>query len=83
MLHDAINSHGLAELKSDPDLCELSSKAIAGYQTDKNILESGHIDSADLSTLKNKIHKGHIAEETICNCYDSLISCINPFEKDD
>ena len=83
VLNDANKCHGLAEFKSDSELCELSSKVIVGYQTDKEILKSGHLDSAEISALKNKTHEGQIAEESICNYYDSLISCVNPADKDD
>lgn len=76
VLRDTVYCHELDKLKSDPDICKLSSKVIAGCQR-------GHIDSADLFALENEMYTGQIADEIICNYYDSFIYSINHVDRDE
>ena len=81
----SIHSHGLAKLKDDPGLCELTKVALKGYlasKTKENTTLS-KISLEDLSLIENDIHEGETVETKICNYVDNLMSTMNPSPDDE
>ena len=79
VLRGAIHCHGLAKLKSNPNLCELNSKAVDGYFAQQKIQE-GNLTNSELPLLQDTIDQGKLAEQRICQYYDFLVNCTNPGE---
>ena len=70
VMRGSIHCHGLAKLKSDPGLVELSRIALTGFLAKI----SGQVDES----TQNKICMGEKAENTIFSYIDSLVSAENP-----
>ena len=75
VLRGAVHCHGLAKLKSDPNLCE----AVDGYFAQQKIQE-GNLANSELPLLQDTIDQGKLAEQRICQYYDFLVNCTNPGE---
>ena len=82
VLRGAIHCHGLAKLQSDPDLCDLSEKAVNEYLAKKK-LQRSDLSSHEKVHAQAATQSGLQAEESICKYYDYLISCCNPVNKDE
>ena len=81
----SIHCHGLAKLRDDPGLCELTKVALKGYlasKTKENTTLS-EISLEDLTLIENDIHEGETAETKICNYVDNLMSTMNPSPPDE
>lgn len=81
----SIHCHGVAKLKSDPGLCELSQQALAGYLIAESMTDTSLKKLSKEDLLKNQqlITKGKEAEKIICNYVDFLTSTENPCNPDD
>lgn len=68
----SIHCHGTAKLKNDPGLCELTEIALKGYIAEQNLkLGLKEVNQAD-------IENGKLANMTVCNYVDSLLTTWNP-----
>ena len=79
----SIHCHGLAKLKDDPGLCELTKVALKGYLASKELEEKSknspsEISGEDMHRIQNEIREAEIAETTICTYADKLMSTVNP-----
>ena len=78
----SIHCHGVAKLKSDPNLCDLSQVALKGYLAAQSLTK--HPLSPELLLQKQQeIREGLEAETAICNYVDFLTSTQNPCNTDD
>ena len=77
----SIHCHGVAKLKSDPNLCELSHIALKGYLA-ANSLTNNQFSPELLLQKQEEIRKGVEAERAICNYVDFLMSTQNPCSND-
>ena len=57
----SIHCHGAAKLRNDPDLCNLTDKALRGVLTQKQIDEG--VDESLLDKLHSEVQDGKIAPE--------------------
>ena len=72
----SIHCHGVAKLKSDPGLCNLTDKALKGF-----LAETSFIQLADPSLL-SCITEGKNGSRPLCQYVDSLMSTYNPCPPD-
>lgn len=72
----SIHCHGIAKLKSDPGLCDLSETALRGYLASKKLETCSN--EHEIATCKQEIDDGLHAEQKICNYHDYLVSTWNP-----
>ena len=72
----SIHCHGIAKLKSDPGLCNLTDKALTGFLAEKSFQESGD------PSLLDSITEGKQASAQVCQYVDTLISTCNPCPPD-
>jgi len=79
-MRGSIHCHGLAKLKSDPGICDLTEKALAGFLAGKCIKENPDISNEELNNLQNDIINGENAESEICEYVDSLMTAVNPID---
>ena len=66
----SIHCHGVAKLKNDPGLCNLSEKALKGYLAEKSLKNA---DTADLPELKQQILDGKKASDVVCTLMKAWI----------
>ena len=79
----SIHCHGLAKLKNDPGLCEISQLALKGFLAKESLNNDTIAHSEEeILQLKSSIQCGLKAEETICRYVDSLVTTINPNHPD-
>ena len=78
----SIHCHGVAKLKSDPNLCELSQTALKGFLANKSVIE-GNLSSESVKQKEDEIRKGKEAENIICAYIDNLMTTENPTNPDD
>lgn len=71
----SIHCHGVAKLKNDPGLCELSETALKGYLAEIAINKA---EKSDILQLKEQIIPGKTASEAVCEYVDWLLSTYNP-----
>ena len=79
--HGSIYCHGLAKLKDDPGLCELTKVALKGYlasQAKRKLLVAGEINDVDFEQIEADITEGASAERKVCQYVDHLVSTCNP-----
>ena len=77
-LRGSIHCHGLAKLKNDPGLVELTNLALKGFIA-THIKEKNDILSEDEIILVDyDIELGKYAEQIVCNYVDNLLTTINP-----
>ena len=80
----SIHCHGVAKLKDDPGLCELSKIALKGYLTKQELINGVENASTEYaSEMYENVAKGSIAEKSICDYVDTLISTMNPYSPED
>ena len=82
IMRGSIHCHGLAKLKDDPGICELTELALKGFLSNKLLQENQSNLDLDLErhVLEIDIANGKNAESQICNYVDSLMTAVNPFE---
>ena len=78
----SIHCHGVAKLKSDPNLCELSQTALKGFLANKSVIE-GNLSSESVKQKEDEIRKGKEAENILCAYIDNLMTTENPTNPDD
>ena len=85
MQRGSIHCHGLAKLKDDPGLCELTKLALHGYleARKRETIDSSKITSDDLCQIETDILNGKKAEKQVCDYVDHLISTNNPLNPDE
>lgn len=71
----SIHCHGVAKLKNDPGLCNLSETALKGYLAESLIKKAGQ---AEIEELNLQIAQGKKASKTVCQYVDWLLSTYNP-----
>ena len=71
----SIHCHGIAKLKSDPGLCDLTDKALKGFLAEKLSAETSIPDIC-------MITDGKKASQQICKYVDTLMSTYNPCPPD-
>lgn len=81
----SIHCHGVAKLKSDPNLCELSQKTLKGHLAAKSIKENNyeHFETEELLQKQQLIKEGQDAENIVCDYVDFLMCTENPCNPDD
>lgn len=78
----SIHCHGVAKLKSDPNLCELSQTALKSFLANKSVIE-GNLSSESVKQKEDEIRKGKEAENILCAYIDNLMTTENPTNQDD
>ena len=66
----SIHCHGVAKLKNDPGLCNLSEKALKGYLAEKSLKNA---DTADLPELNQQILDGKKPSNVVCKDRKSVV----------
>ena len=76
----SIHVHGLAKLKDDPGLCELTKLALKGHlgTEAKQKLQLNELTAQQLDETENDIEEGYKAERIVCQYVDYLITTVNP-----
>ena len=78
----SIHCHGVAKLKSNPNLCELSQIALQRYLAAQSLAKDQL--SHEMSLQKQQeVREGHKAEKAICKYVDFLMSTQNPCTSND
>ncbi|XP_066915540.1 uncharacterized protein [Clytia hemisphaerica] len=80
VMRGSIHCHGLAKLKSDPGICELTEKALQGFLAKETLSNQTEIDLENNTLLHVAIMEGNSAERQICDYVDSLMTAINPID---
>ena len=70
----SIHCHGIAKLRNNPQLCELTKTALKGFLAQKYKDLHDEIDTE----LDQDIAVGKKAAETACQYVDWLLSTVNP-----
>jgi len=79
----SIHCHGLAKLKSDPDLVSQTSVALKGYLAEQIISKDiSHLSSLEINQIKEDIDSGKCAENKVCSYIDQSVSTLNPCDPD-
>ena len=76
----SIHCHGIAKLKNDPGLCELTNIALKGYLAEKLKNESNIDPTPELGLEIAAVNK---ASETVCQYVDWLLTTVNPNPPED
>ena len=75
----SIHCHGVAKLKNDPGLCELTEIALQGFLASKHINENkGNLSEEEILELETKINQGIQAESVVCQYVDFILTTWNP-----
>ena len=80
VMRGSIHCHGLAKLKDDPGICELTEKALKGYLASKSLRENPNISETERDILQIDIANGESAESQVCEYVDSLMTAVNPID---
>ena len=62
-MRGSIHCHGVAKLKNDPGLCDLTSKAKDGFLAQKLLSQSESIENRE--DLEQKVLEGRSAEQQV------------------
>ena len=73
----SIHCHGIAKLKSDPGLCDLTDKALKGFIAEK-YFDNNTSNSDNIGAIID----GKKASQQVCQYVDSLMSTWNPCSPD-
>ena len=73
LMRGSIHCHGLAKLKDDPGLCDLSQVALNGHVAAQK-LSANDYEEMHFTDL----HEGRVAEDEICIYVDAIFSAENP-----
>ena len=76
----SIHCHGVAKLKNDPGLCQLSETALRGYLAEMSIAKAEQRDTLELN---EQILEGKKASQAVCEYVDWLLSTYNPNPPDE
>ena len=76
----SIPCHGVAKLKNDPGLCQLSETALKGYLAEVSLDKA---EQSDILELNKQILEGKNASQTVCEYVDWLLSTYNPDPPED
>ena len=79
----SIHRHGVAKLKNDPGLCQLSETALKdlkGYLAEVSLEKA---EQSDILELNKQILEGKKASQTVCEYVDWLLSTYNPDPPED
>ena len=76
----SIPCHGVAKLKNDPGLCQLSETALKGYLAEVSLNKA---EQSDILELNKQILEGKKASQTVCEYVDWLLSTYNPDPPED
>ena len=80
----SIHCHGVAKLKDDPGLCQLTKIALKGFLASKTKENSTtSLTDEQLALIDADINAGHEAEEKACQYVDNLMSTWNPCHPDE
>lgn len=80
----SIHCHGVAKLKNDPGLCKLTETALQGYLVSKlKAAKKDTLTYQELQNIEQTIREGKIAETTVCQYVDFLLSTWNPCHPDE
>ncbi|XP_066914869.1 uncharacterized protein [Clytia hemisphaerica] len=80
VMRGSIHCHGLAKLKDDPGICELTEKALQGFLAQQTLSNQTEIDLENNTLLNLAVIEGNNAERQICDYVDSLMTAMNPIE---
>ena len=78
-----IHCHGLAKLNDDPDLCNLTKKALTGFLASETKQTDDSLTAEEIATLDDDIQQGKQEENQVCKYVDSLMSTVNPYHPDE
>ena len=76
----SIHCHGLAKLKTDPDLIALTGVALRGYLCEAEKSNNVDLSAEEVEQLYIEIREGHLASKSVCDYVDSLLTTLNPVE---
>ena len=80
----SIHCHGVAKLKNDPGLCELTEVAMKGFLAAQLKYETkGTLSNQELQNIDNLVINGKDAEQLVCRYVDFLMSTWNPCTPDE
>ena len=81
----SIHVHGLAKLKDDPGLCELTKLALKGHLATeaKQKLQLNELTAQQLDEMENDIEEGYKAERIVCQYVDYLMTTTNPCDPEE
>ena len=77
LMRGSIHCHGLAKLKDDPGLCNLSQVALNGHIAQEKLTANDY-EEAHFTNLHRAVNEGKLAEDEICNYVDSIVTAENP-----
>ena len=77
----SIHCHGVAKLKSDPNLCNLSQIALQGYLAAQSLAKD-QLSHEMLLQKQQEVKEGREAEKAICDYVDFVMSTQNPCNAD-
>ncbi|XP_066929609.1 uncharacterized protein [Clytia hemisphaerica] len=80
VMRGSIHCHGLAKLKNDPGICNLTEKALKGFLAENTLKNESEIDVGQYTALRYDVIEGKAAETQICDYVDSLMTAVNPIE---
>jgi len=79
----SIHCHGVAKLKDDPGLVNLTKLALKGFLAKEiKSKNTSNLSDLEISQLELDINSGNIAEIEVCSYIDKLVSTINPIDSD-
>ena len=76
----SIHCHGVAKLKNDPGLCQLSDTALKGYLAEISIHKA---EESHIQELQKHMLEGKKASQAVCEYVDWLLSTYNPNPPED
>jgi len=77
LMRGSIHCHGLAKLKGDPGLCDLSQIALNGFNAQEK-LTSNDFELEHFDNLQRAVYEGKVSENKICDYVDSIVTAENP-----
>ena len=77
VMRGSIHCHGLAKLKNDPGLCELTHKALQGHLAEQKLCQSDS-EEGNILQLEALVNKGKTAKQQVCDYVDTLVTTYNP-----
>ena len=73
----AIHAHGIAKLKNDPGLVNLTEKVYAGVIADKLLDANAEMSAEELQRLREAVRVGQESKKRVLSYVDTLICCWN------
>jgi hypothetical protein len=75
-MRGSIHCHGVAKLKNDPGLCQLTQVALKGHLAERKL--STENDVSNIAELTRDINIGKDTAGQVCDYLDSLVTAWNP-----